>query len=78
MQTQVSQWLRFLVYLHILINLWLVKYIEFIAPDKALFFQPKHIDIFLIVPQQHVLSAHLKHLAEALLMSTHNIFFVEK
>ena len=50
-----------------------------IAPDKVLFFfHPKSMDIFLILPQRHVMSTHQKHLREALLTSTHNICFCEE
>ena len=38
-----------------------------IAPDKALFFQMKSIDVFLISPQKHVV------VTETLLLSTYNI-----
>ena len=30
-------------------------------------------NVFLISPRKHVLGSHLKHLSEALIMSTHNI-----
>ena len=42
----------------------------FIRLDKALFFLPKSIDIFLISARKHI----LWELNEALLISTHNMF----
>ena len=46
-----------------------------IVPDKAFFFQPKYVNIFLIsLLKTYVMGTHKKRLTKALLMSTHNMF----
>ena len=53
----------------------------FIALDKTFFvvvFLSKSIGIFFFVAKTYVMGTHLKRLIEALLMSIHNVCFVEK
>ena len=47
------------------------------APNKGLF-STKSTDIYFIFPQKKKRGTLKKHLWKVLLMSTHNIFFVEK
>ena len=47
-----------------------------IAPNDALFFVPKIVNIFVYFSiKTYVVGTHQKRLGEALLMSTHNICF---